>query len=61
MTIKSPALIPAFPAGPSATQRFALYVILAASVLVGGGIIYWKFVKPKFFASIDSPAATAGR
>lgn len=46
------------PTGPSNAQRIALYVILAASVIVGGGIIYWKFIKPKFFASNDSPAAT---
>lgn len=34
--------------GPTAAQRIALYIILAASVIVGGGIIYWKFVRPKF-------------
>jgi eukaryotic-like serine/threonine-protein kinase len=46
---------PAPHSGPSAAQRIALYVILAASVAVGGGIIYWKFLRPNFFAP---PAAS---
>lgn len=43
--------------GPTAAQRIALYVILAASVVVGGGIIYWKFLRPNFFApAVKQPA-----
>ncbi len=40
----SPDSIPG--AGPY--QRAALYAILAISVVVGGGIIYWKLFNPKF-------------
>ena len=43
------------PAGPSVLQKVALYLILAASVAVGGGIIYWKFVRPRF---VDMPATS---
>ncbi|QEL13282.1 serine/threonine protein kinase [Limnoglobus roseus] len=35
-------------ARPSTIQKIALYLILAASVAVGGSIIYLKFVKPRF-------------
>ena len=41
---------------PTATQRMTLYVILGASVLVGGGIIYMKYMKPTFF---QTPPAAA--
>ncbi len=44
------------PAQPSLVQRIALYLILAASVAVGGSIIYWKFVKPRFMEPIGSSA-----
>jgi tRNA A-37 threonylcarbamoyl transferase component Bud32 len=54
---QSPAAVPV----PSAVQRVALYIILAASVAVGGGIIYWKFLKPNLFPpAAAAPTTNAG-
>jgi serine/threonine protein kinase len=45
----------------SPAQKAALYLILAASIFVGGGIIYWKFVKPQLAAPVTQPATTRAK
>jgi eukaryotic-like serine/threonine-protein kinase len=44
---------------PTRSQQIALYVILGASVLVGGGIIYAKFLKPRVVPAIQSQVVEA--